>query len=105
MRRPRRGEVWWIEVPHAGRRPALVMTRDAAIPVLNRVIVAPATRTVRNIPTEVFLSGEDGMPADCALSLDNITVVTRASLANRITVLSPARMVDVCAALAAAVGC
>ena len=69
-----RGEVWWIEHPEAGRRPACVLTRQAAIPVLTSVLVAPATRTVRGIPTEVALTRDDGMPEDCALTLDNVTV-------------------------------
>src|SRR5680860_1669414 len=56
----RRGEIWWAEVPEAGRRPLLVMTRDAAIPVLNSVLVAPVTRTIRGIPTELALSPDDG---------------------------------------------
>jgi mRNA interferase MazF len=105
VKRPRRGEVWWVEVPDAGRRPALVMTRDAAIPVLNRLIVAPATRTIRNIPTEVILDAADGMPAECVLSLDNLAVVSKSSLNSRVTTLTPARMADVCAALKAAVAC
>lgn len=46
-----RGEIWWVEHPDAGRRPACVLTRKAAIGVLNAVLVAPATRTVRGIPT------------------------------------------------------
>jgi mRNA interferase MazF len=105
VKRPRRGEVWWVEVPDAGRRPALVMTRDAAIPMLNRLIVAPATRTIRNIPTEVILDAEDGMPAECVLSLDNLAVVAKSSLNGRITTLAPTRMADVCAALTAAIAC
>jgi mRNA interferase MazF len=102
---PRRGEVWWVEVPDAGRRPALVLTRDAAIPLLNRVLVAPATRTVRRIPTEVSLDGRDGMPASCALTFDNVTVVARSALGARITRLSGERMAEVCTALRVAVAC
>jgi len=49
---PQRGEVWWGEVEEAGRRPFLVMTRSAAIPVLRSVLAAPVTRTVRGIPSE-----------------------------------------------------
>jgi mRNA interferase MazF len=49
----KRGEVWWYENPRAGHRPFLVLTRDAAIPVLNQVLAVPATRTIRGIPTEV----------------------------------------------------
>jgi mRNA interferase MazF len=103
--RPHRGEVWWSEMAGVGRRPALVLTRDAVIPVLHSVLVAPATRTVRSIPTEVFLDEDDGMPTSCVLSLDNLTPVLKSHLRSRITTLSPTRMTDVCAALAAAVAC
>jgi mRNA interferase MazF len=60
-----RGEIWWAEHPDAGRRPVCIRIRQAAIPVLPSVHVAPATRTVRNIPTEMALTAdEDGMPQD-----------------------------------------
>ena len=100
-----RGEVWWVEHPEAGRRPACVVSRQAAIPVLNAVLVAPATRTVRGIPTEVALSREDGMPADCALAMDNLTTVPKALLTERITRLGPARLAELCAAIDVATGC
>jgi mRNA interferase MazF len=63
----------------AGSRPACVLTRQAAIPVLLSVLVAPATRTVRGIPTEVTLTRADGMPQGCALSFDNLATVRRPS--------------------------
>ncbi len=100
-----RGEVWWVEHPEAGRRPACVVSRQAAIPVLNAVIVVPATRTVRGIPTEVALGREDGMPDDCALALDNLTTVPKALLTHRIARLRPAKLAELCAALNVAVGC
>lgn len=105
MTLPKRGEVWWLEDPEVGRRPGLVLTRDAAIPVLSWVLVAPVTRTVRGIPTEVALDVEDGMPRACAATLDNVRPVRRALLTGRITVLSPGRMAEVCAALRIAVAC
>src|SRR3954452_9635128 len=86
-----RGEICWIEHPEAGRRPACVRTRQAAIPVLTSVLVAPATRMIRNIPTGGRLGGGDGMPADCALSFDNITTVPKALLIERITTVSEER--------------
>jgi mRNA interferase MazF len=82
-----------------------VVTREAAIPVLDSVLVAPATRTVRGIPTEVALGREDGMPADCALSLDNLATVPKALLTQRITALSDAKLDELCGALRAATGC
>jgi mRNA interferase MazF len=100
-----RGEVWWVEHPEAGRRPACVLTRQAAIPVLNSVLVAPATRKVRGIPTEVMLTRQDGMPEDCALSFDNLTTVPKALLTTRITTVPTARLSELCHALRAATGC
>lgn len=99
-----RGEVWWVETP-AGRRPHLVLTRDAAVPVLNAVISVPATRTARGIVTEVPLTKADGMPEPCVLSLDNVALVPKARFRSRICRLSPDRMRDVCEALRYATGC
>jgi mRNA interferase MazF len=100
-----RGEVWWVEDPEVGRRPHLVLTRQAAIAVLNAYIAVPATRTVRGIPTEVRLGAEDGMPAECALSLDNVTVIPRSFFVERICRLSTERLTEVCSALGIATGC
>ena len=47
---PDRGQVWWGEIEQVGRRPFLIMTRSAAIPVLNSVLAAPGTRKIRGIP-------------------------------------------------------
>lgn len=105
MTTPRRGEVWWAELPGVGRRPFLVMTRDAAIPVLNSVLAAPITRAVRMIPTEVALGPEDGMPTRCAAGLDNLRVVPTALLVRRQCIVRAARMSEACGALRAAVGC
>jgi mRNA interferase MazF len=99
------GEIWWVEHPEAGRRPACVLTRQAAIAVLNAVLVAPATRTIREIPTEVLLGPEDGMPERCALSLDNLTTVPKALLTSRITTLPPERHDELCSALRTATAC
>ena len=80
----RRGEVWWYEPPDESPRPYLILVRDEAIEVLNKLVAVPSTRTIRGIPTEVELGPEDGMPGQCALSIDNITVVRKALLTQRI---------------------
>ena len=98
-------EVWWVEHPEAGRRPFLVLTRQAAIPVLYSVLAVPATRTIRRIPTEVVLYKNDGMPEECALSVDSLTGVPKELFRERITRLSVERMSEVCRALALASGC
>jgi mRNA interferase MazF len=100
-----RGELWWVERPEYGRRPHLILTRDTAIPLLTRLVSVPATRTVRNLPTEVGLGPEDGLPTECVLSFDNITAVPRAYFVERIGALRGHRMHQVCKALAIATGC
>jgi mRNA interferase MazF len=100
-----RSEIWWVEHPDAGRRPFLVITRQAAISALNALLAVPATRTIRQIPTEVVLDTSDGMPEECALSLDNVTLVPKELFGTRITRLSVERMSDVCRALTLASGC
>jgi len=99
-----RGEVWWVETP-GGRRPHLVLTRQAAIPLFYSVLAIPATRTIRGIPTEVELDEADGMPERCALALDNATLIPKELFARRICALEPGRMTAVCAALKEAVEC
>ena len=102
---PDRGQVWWGEMEHIGRRPFLVMSRPAAIPVLNSVLAAPVTRSVRGIPTELPLGPDDGMPTECAASFDNLRVVPKTNLVDHICTLQPARLVEACTALRTAVDC
>lgn len=105
MTEPRRGEVWWAEIEDVGRRPFLVMTRSAAIPVLHSVLAAPVTRTIRDIPTELRLGPGDGMPTDCVASFDNLRVVPKAYLVERQCALDPMHLDEACGALRAAVDC
>lgn len=105
MSTPRRGEVWWGEIEDVGRRPFLVMTRTAAIPVLNSVLAAPVTRTIRNIPTELRLGPDDGMPTECAASFDNLRVVPKSYLVDRVCTLDSTRLTESCRAIRAAVDC
>lgn len=100
-----RGEVWWYEDPRAGRRPFLILTRDEAIPVLNQLLAVPATRTIRGIPTEVPLDRSDGMPEECVLSLDNVTLVRPDLCTALVTRLGPGTLDRVCEALARATAC
>ncbi len=101
-----RGEIWWLELPEHDPRPALILTRSAAIAVRRKVMVAPLTTRVRGIPVEVALSvTEDGVAKDCVANIDNVETVPQSLLTVRMTSLSPSRMREVCAALATATGC
>ena len=96
----RRGEVWWAELsPPIGRRPVLLLSRDAAYSVRTSAAVAIITRTIRNIPVEVPLGQEDGMPAKCVVNLDDILTIPKSRLAERITTLSVERMTAVAKAI------
>ncbi|HVY95729.1 MAG TPA: type II toxin-antitoxin system PemK/MazF family toxin [Solirubrobacterales bacterium] len=101
----KRGDVYWLELPNEKRRPALVLTRDEAIPVMRKVVIAHLTSRVRGIPTEVPLHPEDGLPRECAVSLDNLRAVPKSLLSGPIASLSGPRMHEVCQALAIATGC
>jgi mRNA interferase MazF len=101
----RRGEIrWYTFAAPDKRRPVLVLTRSAVIDTLNEIIVAPATRTVRGLATEVFLSPLDGMPATCALNFDHVTLVQRSRLGAVIAELPAVRWPEVEQALLIACG-
>jgi mRNA interferase MazF len=103
---PLRGELWWCEPPEIGRRPVVVVSRDAAIPRLRRALVAPCTTTVRGLASEVVLEpGDDPIPRRCAVNLDSLESVSIAVLVERLGRLSDERMRQVCTALEVAVDC
>jgi mRNA interferase MazF len=103
---PVRGEVWWCELSNVGRRPVVVLSRDAAIPRLRRTLIGPCTTTIRTLPSEVLLEpGEDPIPRRSAVNLDSIESVSVAALVERIGRLSGERMRQVCGALEVAVDC
>ena len=103
---PKRGEVWWSELADIGRRPVVVLSRDAAIPRLRRTLIAPCTTNIRGLQSEVVLEpGDDPVPKRSAVNLDSVESVSVAVLVERLGALSDDRMRDVCAALAVAVEC
>jgi mRNA interferase MazF len=102
---PSRCEIWWGEAPDEKGRPYLILTRDEAIPVLRTILVAPLTRTVRGIPTEVPLGPADGVSAESVAAMDNILTFPKSMLVRRMGRLPGGRRHEMCAALNAAVDC
>lgn len=103
---PRRGELWWCELPDIGRRPVVVLSRDVAIPRLGRALVAPCTTTIRRLPSEVVLEPDtDPVPRSSAVNLDSVESVALGVLVDRLGRLSDDRMREVCTALSVAVDC
>jgi mRNA interferase MazF len=98
--------VWWCEPPDIGRRPVVILSRDAAIPRLRRALVAPCTTTIRGLPSEVVLEpGDDPIERRSAVNLDSVESVSVGLLVERLGRLSDARMREICAALEVAVNC
>lgn len=65
----KRGEIRWYRFAQPDKkRPVLVLTRNSIIEYLGEVTVAPITSTIRDIPSEVVLTPQDGMPRDCAVN-------------------------------------
>lgn len=103
---PQRGEVWWCELPAIGRRPVVVLSRDAVIPRHRRALVAPCTTTIRGLISEVILDpGDAPVPRRSAVNLDSVESVSVAVLVDRIGRVSDTKMRDICSALAVAVDC
>ena len=104
MNELRQGDIWWAE-SEGQRRPVLVVTRDEAIAVLNRLIVAPVTRTIRGIPTEVALGEREGLSTECVASFDNLQPIRRSFLTERVGALGPGGRSAICEALRAMSDC
>lgn len=89
-----------------GRRPVVVLSRDAVIPRHRRALVAPCTTNIRGLASEVLLEpGEDPVPLRSAVNLDSVESVAIAVLVQRVGRLAEGRMREICAALAVAVDC
>ena len=102
---PRRGDVWFAEVPGDKRRPVLVLTRDPMGRLLHSVICAPITSNIRGLATEVRLGTEAGLAQPSAANFDHTLLLSRSRLVRRLGRASPEAMEEACRALARAAGC
>ncbi len=100
---PRQGEIWWAETEET-RRPVLVVTRSEAVEVLTGIVVAPITRTVRRIATEIALGSDEGLAVECVASFDNLQRIRRSTLTERAGELG-IRAPELCGALRALADC
>lgn len=98
-------EIWWAEFPEpAGRRPVLLLSRNDAYGYLNKFICAEVTTTIRKIAVEVVIGVDEGMPRDCAVNCDNLRMVPRQLLCERLGALHAERWIEVKRAVGAALG-
>lgn len=99
-----RGEIWFAATP-GGDRPVLVLTRDPVADRIGAVVVAALTRTPRDLVSELALTLDDGVPAECVVNFDNLHTVARDDFRRLVTQLGPPRMAEACARLRDATGC
>lgn len=90
-----------METSNQKHRPVLVVTRDEALPVLNNVVIAPVTSTIRAIPTCIPVGPQEGIDHDSVATLDNLAAVPKSTLTLRLGTLGPGGRQRICAALGA----
>jgi mRNA interferase MazF len=101
----KRGEVRWYRFRQPDKkRPVLILTRDPAIELLDEVTIAPITSRIREIPTEVRLGPDEGMPRPCVVLLDHLQTVAKARIGAELTTLGAGKLREVRAALLYALG-
>ena len=92
----KRGEIRWYKFKSPDKkRPVLILTRDSILEYLGEATIAPITSTVRDIPSEVFLSRHDGMQKECAVNLDHIQTVSKGKIGSLIATLSSEKLKQV----------
>ena len=92
----KRGEIRWYRFGAPDkRRPVVILARDSILEYLGEVTVAPVTSTVRDIPSEVLLSREDGMKKDCAINCDHIQTISPGKVGALITGLTRKKLEEV----------
>ena len=99
------GELWLMETSAGKSRPALVVTRDEAIGVLNSVIVAPVTSTIRDIPTCIPVGRGNGLQRPSVASFDNLAAVHKSLLKRKLGALPAGGHRQICEALRATAAC
>jgi mRNA interferase MazF len=98
-------EIRWANLPApVGRRPVLLLTRTPACAYLNKLVVSEVTSTIRGIPQEVALGRREGLTQPSVANLDNVHVIAKARLGDRLGALATDRQREVKRALGYALG-
>lgn len=93
-------EIRWANMPAPiGRRPVLLLSRSNAANYLNKLIVAEVTSTIRDIPQEILIGENEGLPKPSVVNFDNVHVVAKKLIGERLGLLAPSRELEVKRAL------
>jgi mRNA interferase MazF len=105
-RRVSRGDIWLYRFGKPDkRRPVLVLSRNAALEVMNTAVVAAITSTIRGAPSELRVTVDDGLKNESVASFDHIYTVPQVELRQYVGTLDAKRMRTACRALGIAMGC
>jgi len=89
----RRGEIWWAELPEPfGRRPVVLLTRDAAYDFRASFTFAAITSRIRRIPSEVRVGRDEGLRQASVINLDDINTTNKERFVSKIGSLSEEKM-------------
>ena len=92
----KRGEIRWYKFKSPDKkRPVLIITRDSILEYLGEVTIVPITSTIRDIPSEVLLTREDGMSRDCTINCDHMQTVSKNKIGSLIITLSKEKLTQV----------
>ena len=88
-----RGDIWQLDLGgRAGKRPALILTRQGVISHLNKLTVAEITTRGKGYPTEVPIGQAGNLRGGSFVQLDNIQTVSKARFLKYLGSLNPATM-------------
>lgn len=88
-----RGDVWQLDLGgRAGRRPALIITRQGVISHVSKLTIAEITSVGKGYPTEVSIGQKANLPKDSYVQLDNIQTVSKVRFVKYLGSLDTATM-------------
>ncbi len=99
------GQIWWADLPGGKIRPVLILTRGWVAQRLTRVLVAPVTSRVRDIPSEVAVGLAEGLAQPSVVNLDNVQLIEVRRLLDVLGGMDSSRWPEVCAAMGHVIAC
>ncbi|MEX2443255.1 MAG: type II toxin-antitoxin system PemK/MazF family toxin [Alkalispirochaeta sp.] len=100
-----RGDVWTIDLGgRTGTRPVVILTRNAVIPYINKVVVVEITSRSKGYPTEVAIGQRANLTRESFVQADNLHTVPKHRLRRFHGNLDEATMDSVSKAVVLALG-
>ena len=91
-----REDVWQIDLGgRAGRRPAVILTRQGVISYVNKLTVAEVTSNGKGYPTEVALGQRANLSRSSFVQLDNLQTVPKDRFVKYLGSVDRATMLEV----------